>query len=311
MSPYDAFLGRRLLHFLAAADAGNLHRAAETLGLSQPALTVSLRNLEQEIDATLFERSVKGVTLTPAGELFYRHAGALRTASRQAQDELKALRTGEAGTLRIGAGVAWSATVLPEVLRDMRRDYPGLSIDLLTGVGDQLAMQFAEGRIDLLLVAGGLAGQPLEDARREQLVTLPMELVVARDHPLVGQGPVGVRQIAGYDWVGFADDDSFLHLSALLTARHGLAPPRMAMRANSVAALGTFVRGTDAVMVVISSLASAMCDETLVTLPLQEPLWDMPVSLFCRELVAGRPVTLDFTERLRRAIETVVAQGHA
>ena len=235
----------------------------------------------------------------------------LRTASRQAQDELKALRTGEAGTLRIGAGVAWSATVLPEVLRDMRRDYPGLSIDLLTGVGDQLAMQFAEGRIDLLLVAGGLAGQPLEDARREQLVTLPMELVVARDHPLVGQGPVGVRQIAGYDWVGFADDDSFLHLSALLTARHGLAPPRMAMRANSVAALGTFVRGTDAVMVVISSLASAMCDETLVTLPLQEPLWDMPVSLFCRELVAGRPVTLDFTERLRRAIETVVAQGHA
>lgn len=311
MSPYDAFLSRRLLHFLAAADVGNLHRAAETLGLSQPALTVSLRNLEQEIDATLFERSVKGVTLTPAGELFYRHAGALRTASRQARDELKALRTGEAGTLRIGAGVAWSATVLPEVLRDMRRDYPGLSIDLLTGVGDQLAMQFAEGRIDLLLVAGGLAGQPLEDARREQLVTLPMELVVARDHPLVGQGPVGVRQIAGYDWVGFADDDSFLHLSALLTARHGLAPPRMAMRANSVAALGTFVRGTDAVMVVISSLASAMCDETLVTLPLQEPLWDMPVSLFCRELVAGRPVTLDFTERLRRAIETVVAQGHA
>ncbi|NVK59428.1 MAG: LysR family transcriptional regulator, partial [Rhodobacteraceae bacterium] len=176
MSPYDAFLSRRLLHFLAAADVGNLHRAAETLGLSQPALTVSLRNLEQEIDATLFERSVKGVTLTPAGELFYRHAGALRTASRQARDELKALRTGEAGTLRIGAGVAWSATVLPEVLRDMRRDYPGLSIDLLTGVGDQLAMQFAEGRIDLLLVAGGLAGQPLEDARREQLVTLPMEL---------------------------------------------------------------------------------------------------------------------------------------
>ncbi|MBN9887047.1 LysR family transcriptional regulator [Salipiger abyssi] len=309
MSSFDAFLNRRLLHFLATADAGNIHRAAETLGLSQPALTVSLRNLEQDIDATLFERSVKGVTLTPAGELFYRHAGALRTASRQAQDELKALRTGEAGTLRIGAGVAWSATVLPQVLRDLRRDYPGLAIDLLTGVGDQLAMQFAEGRIDLLLVAGGLAGHELSDARREQLVTLPMRLVVSHDHPLVGRGPVGVRQLAGYDWVGFYDDDSFVQLAALLTARHGLAPPRMAMRANSVAALSTFVRGTDAVMVVISSLASAMRDDDLVTLPLEEPLWDMPVSLCCRELVAGRPVTRDFTERLRRAILAAVEGG--
>lgn len=298
----DVLLSRKVLQFFAIAEAGSIHRAAELLGLSQPALTVSLRNLEQELNVALLERSVKGVTLTPAGRLLHRHVVVLRTASRQAFEDLQGLQTGTSGTLRIGAGVAWSATVLPQVLSDMRRDYPDLSIDLIAGVGDQLSAKFAEGHIDLLLVAGGLAGHAFVDARREWLVTLPMKLVVAQDHPLVGQGPVSIPQVLKYDWVGFYDDDSFMQLAALLTARHGKAPPQMAMRANSVAALSTFVQGSDAVMVVISALAAAMCDEKLVTLPLAEPLWDMPVNLCCREMVARRPITQDFTARLRRAI---------
>ncbi|MCT4334576.1 hypothetical protein MU516_17120 [Paracoccus sp. YLB-12] len=62
------------------------------------------------------------------------------------------------------------------------------------------------------------------------------------------------------------------------------------------------MRGRDAVTIEISILADAMRDENLVTLPLDEPLWDMPVSLCCREMVARRAFTQDFTARLRRAI---------
>ena len=156
------------------------------------------------------------------------------------------MRTGAADTLRVGAGVAWSATVLPRVLREMRGVHPDLSIDLIAGVGDQLAQQFAEGKIDLLLVAGALSRQDMGDVRREHLVTLPMELVVSREHPLIGKEPISVAQVTTYDWVGFYDDCDFVQLAGLLAARHGVVPPRIAMRANAVAALGTFVRESDA-----------------------------------------------------------------
>lgn len=284
-------------------DAGNIHRAAAQLGLSQPALTVSLRTLEDEVGALLFERSVKGVVPTAAGALLYRHACTMRTAAFHAREEVNALRTGETGTLRVGAGVAWSTTVLPRVLREMRGAYPSLTVDLLTGVGDQLAAQFSEGKIDLLLVAGPLSNlETSEDVRRQHLVNLPMELIVDRAHPLTGKGPVRVVDIARHDWVGFYDDDSFVRLAKLLVARHGVRAPRIAMRANSVAALTTFVRDTDLIMVVISSLAAAVRGDDLVSLPLAEPLWDMPVSLCYRELVAARPVVSDFIARLSREI---------
>ncbi len=280
------------------------------LGLSQPALTVSLRRLEDEVGAPLFERSVKGVEPTAAGRLLYRHACAMRSAALHAGEELGALRSGESGTLRIGAGVAWSTTVLPRVLRDMRAAYPSLTIDLVTGVGDQLAAQFAEGRIDLLLVAGALPGLDVAGGlRRELLVNLPMELVVDRAHPLTGKGPVKVADLARHDWVGFYDDDSFVRLANLLVARHGVAAPRIAMRANSVAALTTFVRGTDLIMVVISSLAAAVRGEDLVSLPLAEPLWDMPVSLCYRDIVSSRPPVREFIGRLRHEIGLYAGQA--
>ena len=91
----------RLKHFLAVAEAGSVQGAARSLNISQPALSKSLRQLEEHLQAALFDRSARGVVLTPMGQVFYRHAREIQSEWDSSVIEISAARDGAQGELRL------------------------------------------------------------------------------------------------------------------------------------------------------------------------------------------------------------------
>src|SRR5437868_9879681 len=98
--------------FLAVARAGNLSAAARGLSVSQPALTKSVRKLEQQFGVALFDRGARGMVLTPSGAALLTHARLIEAQCRFADAEIEALAHGEAVTIRIGAGPYWGPEVV-------------------------------------------------------------------------------------------------------------------------------------------------------------------------------------------------------
>ncbi len=285
----DLMLSRRLVQFLTIYEAANLHRASERLGLTQPALTASLRKLEDEVGARLFARTVSGMAPTPAAVILYRYGIALRQGGRLALDEIRGLEDGVTGRLRIGAGVAWTTTILPPTVEALHARFPKLSIDLISDVGDRLAAKLVAGELDVIMAGGAIPSLAAPDFVCTFLTNHPMVPVADAGSALAARRVVTPADLAAVPWVGFYEDDNMVAAATAWMAARGLPPPRFSMRTNSPTALGAFLRGTDLVSVLIAPLARAQRASGLVELPLQEPLWSLPLNIYHSAIAADAP----------------------
>lgn len=297
------FLNRRMEQFMAVYEQGTIHGAAEELGISQPALTVSLRNLEEAIGAKLFSRSVRGMSPTPAGDTLYRFGGMLRQGARFALGEIRRHEQGTIGSMRVGAGVAWATTILPGILNELHQTYPDLAIDLITGVGDQLAARMISGELDMILAAGSILSLSSEEFVCTPLTNLPMKVVVDPGSKLTHGRPVTPRELSSVPWVGFYEDENIVQFSNHFLASHGLPPAKFAMRTNSPTALTAFMKGTDFAAVLIAPLARSAASVGLVQLEASVPLWNLPVNIYHRSVVNSAVTIQKFVE-LARSVMT-------
>ena len=114
----------RIQHFLGVVDAGSFHGAARAMNISQPALTKSIRLLEEAFGTELFLRLPRGVRLTEAGEMMHIRAREVEAAWNAAIVEVGAQSNGLGGTMRIGGGPVYSSVHFPNMLADLRRRFP-------------------------------------------------------------------------------------------------------------------------------------------------------------------------------------------
>ena len=304
----DSFLNRKTSHFLAIYEAGNIHRAAEEIGLTQPALTMSLKQLEAELGGPLFQRSVKGLTPTQAGRTYYRYACTLRQSSAYAASEISAQFSGGSGILRIGAGVGWATTIIPSTLIELSQRYPNLSIELITGVADQLATLLETGKIDVLLAAGSVKPLDAPEYHQAFLINIPMVAVTDSQSELAGKDIVTMQELSRANWAGFYEDNAFVHHANHFMALHGLPTPNIVMRTNSVTALTEFVKGTSMVTIVTSPLAAKARESGLMRLSLSRPLWEIPVSLYLREVAKEIETVRCFMSLVKKQIDDLATE---
>jgi DNA-binding transcriptional LysR family regulator len=156
----------QLRHFLLIAEHGTFTAAAVRAHLSQPALTASIRRLEEELDARLFDRGRAGARLTAAGEALLPHARAAVVAVDEGRRAVRDLASLEAGEVRIGAGSTACTYLLPPVLSAFRRRHPKVALRLRELSEEPALLAFDRGELDLLIV-GGKRGDLF---RREELV---------------------------------------------------------------------------------------------------------------------------------------------
>ncbi|WXL25496.1 pca operon transcription factor PcaQ [Ectopseudomonas mendocina] len=238
---------RHLQCFLEVARQGSLARAAEVLAISQPAVSKTLKELEEVLDARLFERGKHGVTPTAAGLAFLRYAGPSVQALREG---VRSLRSGEheAGQLRLGVLSTVESSLIPDVVRRLHERHPALVISVATGQSTELLDKLRAGDLDL--VVGRVSDSPrIEGLTFEHLYSESMILVVRPGHPLLQTPLRDVAMLADYPVVVPLAGTIIRRYANSLFVQCGIGLPSQRLETISVALSRRYVQSCDAVWV--------------------------------------------------------------
>jgi DNA-binding transcriptional LysR family regulator len=206
--------------FLEVARAGNVSRAAKALRITQPALTVRLQGLEQELGQPLFVRNRRGVRLTDAGRTFLPYAEQAVAALASGIAQVAEVSSGGAGELALAVAPQVSTYVLPRVLLRYSDAHPGVRLAVRTAHSEEIA--------DLVLreeVHAGLGRQ----VRHAQLSYTPiyddeLVLVSAPDHPFARQKTVSRAALGEAPLILFDRASSYYELTTALVREAGVRP---------------------------------------------------------------------------------------
>jgi molybdate transport repressor ModE-like protein len=202
----SSWLGVELRHFAAlqaVASEGSFGRAAERLGYTQSAISQQIQMLEKIVGEKLVERpgGPRAVSLTEAGHLLLRHADSIVARLQAAQADLHALRSGEAGVLRVGTFQSVGARLLPDIMRRFRDQWPQIEVMLEERDDAELADMVERGELDVAFVLPPFGDKPLETI---ELLRDPYVLVVANGSPLARvKSPPTLGEIAAEPLIGF------------------------------------------------------------------------------------------------------------
>jgi LysR family pca operon transcriptional activator len=280
----DAVLARiRLRHlqaFLAVVQRGTLRGAAESLAVSQPAVTKTLNELEDVLGVRLFERGRRGAALTPEAEVFLRHARASVAALGQA---VEGVRGGHDETpLRVGALPTVAPSIVAAAVLALRARRPQTPVRVSTGRNGELIALLRRRELDA--VVGRLA-EPDEMAGLsfELLYAEPLAVVARRGHPLAGRAVPSASALARYPLVLPQAGTVIRHSVDSFFAGRGVSPAQGVTETLSVSLARTLVLAGDTLWFTPPSAAETdLSAGTLVRLPVDTTGTEEPVGLLLR-----------------------------
>jgi DNA-binding transcriptional LysR family regulator len=185
---------RHLRYFVAVAEELHFRRAAERLHMSQPPLSQQIRNLEEDVGATLLVRNQRRVELTAAGQAYLVRARDILAAVEDAAREARRVQRGEVGRLDVGFVGSAMYSVVPELLRAFRERFPDVGLRLReVGTTEQLR-RLEDGRLDIgfLRPPGARAGLSIETVLME-----PVVAAIPERHPLATAAEIRIEDLAG------------------------------------------------------------------------------------------------------------------
>lgn len=225
---------------LAVVDAGAITAAADRVGLTQPALSRRIRQLEEEFGVALLSRGRKGVELTAAGELVAAEARVLVARYDGLCAQVAAHQRLEGGTIRLGGGATAVSFVLPPAIADFQRDYPGVRFHLKEAGSREVEQDVVSGRLEL-----GLVTMPvhLRELTVKPLMADRIVLIARAEHPLANLQQVDVQALSGMSLVGFEAGSAIRHLIDAALREAGVEM-NVVMELRSIAAIVRMVATT-------------------------------------------------------------------
>ena len=196
---------RQLAVFVAVAEEGSFTRAADRLYVVQSAVSASVKNLEQELGARLFDRSTHKVALSDAGRVLLPEARATLAAAAAARDAVDAVRGAVRGTIMLGnlQAQGMRSIDLAGVLAEFRSEHPGVEVQIRQGGSQEMATKVREGELDLAFVA--LPDERFPGVELVPLAGEPIVLALAADHPLAARTRVELSALVSETIVDFPD----------------------------------------------------------------------------------------------------------
>lgn len=231
-----------LRNVVAVVERGSLRAGAKHLGLAQPAVSRSIKELERELGLTLFERNKFGMTLTPAGEVFVRRAKVIQAEFARTLEEMEHLKGEDRGIITIGCSSATLIAMVPTIVNRFHIKYPNIRIKLIEGSLPMLEGQIRDGLVDLYY--GPVADGFVDPALVIELLFENERMIIGRkDHPL--KHATSLEELVGATWVTTPMAiDSDNEVNSVFTAA-GLPAPRIAMQASSAMNLAVIVATSD------------------------------------------------------------------
>ena len=210
---------RRLQVFHVVAGVLSFTRAAEILHMTQPAVTHQIRQLEEELNARLFDRSNNRISLTVAGEQVMQYAEQIIGLYGEMSESVKALTGDRAGLITIGASTTIAEYMLPGLLGDFRQHFPEVQIRLRVANTDAIVALVADNTIDLGVVEGEVDNQLLRVERCQQD---EMQLIVPLGHPLAEFSSVQPLALTAYPFIHREDGSGTRQVVEKYLSDHGV-----------------------------------------------------------------------------------------
>ena len=247
---------RQLLLLATMEEEGNVRRAAEALGMTQPAASRLLKELEDMLGVSLFDRTPHGMHATLYGEVMIRHARMVLSNLSHAHDEISALRAGLAGQVRIGVIATAAATMVPRALASVKARYPQLQIWVQVDTSDVMLPRVAEGELEIMV------GRVLErqdqfksEVRYEPLADEPLCVVARQGHPLESEAALTLRGLVNASWVLHPPGSVLRHRFDMVFAQIGLNPPQNVVNTNNFLAISSLLLQSDMLAVLPEDVA--------------------------------------------------------
>ncbi len=247
---------RQFRQFIAVAEELSFRRAADRLHMAQPPLTVTIKQIEEELGTLLIERTNRIARLTPAGRVFLEECK--RTVIQAERAVVAARRAGAelSGALRVTFVASAAREILPAILRAFREPYPDVELMLTEAMTAQQIAKLQTGEADI-----GFVIPPLRDAdglNVEVLAKSQMVAALPENHPLASFQSVALSDLASDPWIIFpARQGPGLHERVLTACAQAGFVPRVGQEASQMDTIASLVAGGMGVALVTRIIASA------------------------------------------------------
>ena len=284
--------------FVAAIEEGSLRAAARRLGVSQPALSKLVRELEVELAATLLMRHSQGVKPTAQGQVLFGHATRVTQELEAAVDQIQQLGGHMHGELSIAAVPVAMMLLIPEALRTFSRAFPEMRLRVSEELFVDQLQKLRNGQVDM--VVGGIPdGLPSGEFVTEILMQTHMVVVARR-----GSRHASARRLAdlaGAPWV-YTGNASKAGYAARLFEAHGLQPPPVGAVVNSTLSLLALIGSGDLLGLMPAQIvAHPLAGQDICRVPVAEAGLPLTVGTIIRRDSAVSPAIRQFIAHLQRA----------
>lgn len=250
---------QQIEYVLALAQQGSFSKAARSLSVSQPSLSQYIMNIENQIGATLFDRSSSPVKLTAAGEVYLRSALQIKAIEDNLRNELADMADLKTGTLRVGATIFRASCMLPKSIVAFCHNFPGIKVSVTEDSSQELMEKVLSGEIDVF-VGTGSYDRKLFDS--EPLAEERLLLAVPADSPLnevfgdfrlsaddirgnsmkyLTTAPVDLKLVGGENLIVCEDGEFSADIMDEMCAKAGFSP-NYALRVHSIETAFSFVK---------------------------------------------------------------------
>lgn len=234
----------QLERFVALAETGQFRRAALVLGISQPALTHSIKTLEDELGAPLFDRSLRGALLTDVGQGLLARARAIINERNRMLEEVGDRQSQAHGRLTVGVAPYFSRRLFPAAVARLLVEMPTMRLEVLEGHSDELRTKLLENRIEIAFCVLSPAIEADTTLEHIAVCTERYSIVARKRHPIHTRSKAVDRDLARYPWVVY-DLQRTPKLYAELFKARGIAPPQCPIATLSLPLMASIVANSD------------------------------------------------------------------
>jgi DNA-binding transcriptional LysR family regulator len=255
----------QLGYFRTVGRTQNVTRAAEQLGMTQPALSRSLGRLERELGVPLFERVGRNVRITRYGEAFLPYVDRGLRELEEGRRQLADLSGVEHGIIAFGFLFTLGVEVVPELVRGFKQQHPSVRFDLSQSPGAALERQLVLGEVDLCMTSGPVTNPRVAWKRLgdEELI-----LIVPRGHRLAKRRSVRLREVASEPFVSYKPNTAMRDLGDDLCRKAGFVPTIAFEGEESGTVAGFVAAGLGVAIVPKATPHAAGCVRLHITEPL-------------------------------------------
>jgi len=290
---------RQLRALMVLQDSTSIAVAAARFGVSQPAMTKLLREVEGSVGQSLFVRTNRGIGPTEAGEVLCRHARHLLAGLRETAEDLHALDGGLRGTVVVGAMLTAASVLVPAAITQLKQTLPGVTVTVLEGTNERHLPGLLAGEIDMVV---GRVPEPAYADRlvQELLFEERIRLFVRAGHPLAGRSGLSLAELIHHPWVLPPQQTALRRQVEDGFLREGLGAPKDLVESVSLLIIRSLLMRSDRIAVLPEHVLDLELRAGLVRpLPLEVPATNSRVGILQRRDGATTPAAAAFLEILR------------